>query len=1787
MNLYRVILPLLVVASFVGCVKADRGQRYDQSNLQKHALDRSLIDYNNTAQFEVGDIQLEDIKFSDMNEGAWKMVDQIQIFMKLCGIRDRASQGTIRNEKFHIKSELGSNIMWAKDGERADETNRRSHVYNPITVNSGNCLRWTQVVPVFDYLAPSVNIALHFEIQSLSGNLGKVVKRIGFNPWDMYRNKSQTKGFMDLTDFDRSQWYTGRWATGPDVISALKGELFDSEAELRFQNLTVEPVERERQRIAEYNARLNNLSAEEKATRQKIDRMLMKRNDGVHINLNMTGKPVMWVKDSTGVPHPEPIDTGRFLVYMNLIASGAADNSEKHLLSSNIAQITRNNTTFEWKMNADKMLAASVPLLLEKRTELGSVELLVRIVPRSQEHRQLKPFSAVFRLGQYDDWIRRQTVNYQFNELFESMDQVDYDKYLDSVVGIEDIDKRIMTIRDMRRFYFSPLKMRFVRIMPGESATDRTLQYSVTTCIENWRGRSVGRGLQFNVVTEDDNRERTMRRETNEDGCLTWFGTLSHKYYRREVLEAKDATVTYVGTMNNGNSSTLIEGQNLTDKERAQSVSNNIDQSTQKDANGQDQIVNNYQEKFTYYMNPWDEKWTFGWDGPDMPANYYNDIIEQRKNAPKSQLFIADFRYETMGFRYAIDKYLNLKVKKAVLFKAYPYVLKYNSIVRGRLGTEKLRDGVYLMKVALQKDYLDPSANGVRIYDEKLNEPFRIANELAEKNFEGYITKTGEGDSEEALENLPKTSYEKSLIENGDPNAAISAAANGASHSGVSARMAWSEDPSERGTRVTHDLLSKTDLKESKKHYISVQTKLIRVLGGMIITPIEFEVDDLRLMRIRNQFFIQLETIDEHKLRIATAIDKSINKMFLDSEGEIKGQELESRYNEIFTEIESLYGLHEESAEIKSILDQYTDIKQRETAEQQLVEIEGSITSAKKKLYQILGLDRYKSGSKEFERHRMAIEERLKRLDTYRKLKDERGLPYLTEYRNDKRELINRVLGRFSSERKYQIEKNVSDASPENLEQIEESDPYMKFLFMGTQYDGKNGRVSDLIENEFNVDIEELKFADFTSSPLTPSFDFSLLSNQGVHEPGNAEDDGKSGLPLRTFVGPLTFVFNTNGSSLRPTNILNEHYCRTAYCEEPEQILLQNDPNSVEGKINLGIPPGNVEVATEVGEDFQLSMADQPMYASGDSVNSNYENNKYYGYLKKYHGVDVDDLIDAKKEIDEKNIRKMETASQVINFVKTMGLKYTLLNDNQRSRLKGIDYPCTQDVKISRLDSCFSDITNGPDVLPVDAFYAQLNDREAANPHLKDLESGSHFYNNTNYYYAVGREPISEQDLTKVMTHGWKSSKVDPALSRKLMHRMCFALAQDFFKEKYFQKDIVLKERLKKAWNKATMNSRSLLGLEQACHRFVGQMYGYYKDQDYEKSWEPGIVSDASLKPREVSFSPIVLERKVRTYRTTDRYVYRGGKSLNINLTTSFNLSSSNGIKISTGASYKPWEHVSGLIDNTLGRIPILGRVISNIVGSFTLTRANSRDESAGRTQGTNVSSGTFLVSQQATFDIELGEYERCMVARFHPAFVKDFITESKSFLKNEFVAQDIDENNDGVVEEYSDINKQGIMICTGRPVSDETLPVNEKYYYFTQHFTEGDMLDTADLHNHPWLLQLRGYRDFQVFTSMIGAREVGYIDNNRWVKDVMSRTFSDAASFELQGSHEDNLSPELEIVNKASDINWPLDELGRTYFEVLPTFPGLYTYMNETGENVAEWPYDTNDPGRSFEPTK
>ena len=1444
--------------------------------------------------------------------------------------------------------------------------------------------------------------------------------------------------------------------------------------------------------------------------------------------------------------------------------------------------------------------------------------------------------------------------------------------------------------------------------MPGETATDRTLQYKVEACFwDGLFGRKVGSGLKFEITTSDKGKDDVDQRWTNNDGCLNWFGFLSHKYFRKEVLEKKVAKVKFL-----------------------------------------DDNENPFEDEYTYYMNPWDEKWTFGWDARDMPEGYPAEIKKQRDEAPDSRIFIPAFKYETMGFRYSIDRFLNLKVKKTVLLSLYAFTLKYNSIILGRGATEILRDGIYLMKVALQKDYRDPAASNkvkIRISDDGFSNQ-NVGSIIDQVN--ENINQLNEKCKDNNKECISQPRYESTLLSADDLRAiANQKCVNSDNQAICRNKFAHENYPKCDTLNLNFDNCMEEifqdsnneiqDLNdETRKQSIAIQQKLVRVLGGRIITPIEFEMSDLRLMRLRNQLFIQLETIDENKLKLATRIsdifenwydnhnfekhyktifdmlgmlgvpeqyeqfNKDWDKIFEENNvcfmlreiktslnnsdrdlftnsfkkdwdqifGSLEDDKICSRFKEVWANSKSEVWQSSKSRDFKvleRIISQihviYKDLKN--IGDQQ------DINPIRDEVYEVFGLN---EDTPEYEKRKEQIHGFLNRMFRYQFY----DLNEKDSFKNERRRIINQYVENFGlQDEEYSGSTKIDENTYINADTNNETSFFQRFMSPSSfNEDGFINIIETVVEEKLNNDenfkklteeekenlreeeIEnfrnEMRASDFASTPLTPNFDFDLLSNAGQHKSCDSElskedckDDGKSGLPARTFVGPITLLFNTNTSHLRPTDILNEQYCQSAICNKWDTMeLVENGvPTEDLPEIDGNHFEVNGNTLTMHGRDFQGVQGESSsveIFDTRDSLNSSYEN-KYYGFLKDYYNTTVDDLIEEKKELDKRQTLKMELDSQLINFVRSMRLKHVAISQDVDPdlRLREIDFSqCEKEGKLSK--TCYSDLDFGPEVLSKETFIEQLNgppirlniSSEKAKSLVKVSNRNKGEAPQISYLGGsislndLDRTELTETDLYKIIKLNPGEEDYDFTKHREFTHRMCTVLTRNLFSEDFLPDygedympsntdtlhDVNIKkreifnriedgvddgfiklgekrigmdsaERLLAEIDKYALKLRDIGDIERLCNQYIDNLY--IGDRVCDPSLDETCTGerlelsapDMEVTPdtKKVKYSPILFEKRMRVLKTTGRYVYRGGKSFNINVLAGFNLTHTASAHTNFRTAYKPYNWIreslaiggSWLLASTLipfGGIVVAGgaiglsSLVKGLFYGFDVSRSNSRDESVTRGGGTSIQSGVFLVTQQADFDLELGEYERCLVVRFHPFFLREMLDKKDELFKPDF-------------DDEKDFQSLGVMICSGK--KENCLPVKERYYYVTQHFTEGDMLDMADLHNHPWMLQLRGKRDFMTFTTLIGGREMEYVDN---MDNVLSQTLGDSLSDMKIGNYhkikDENKASRFQVVNRQTDIDWSQKELSRAYFEVLPTFPGLYTMYEE--DPMEDWPW-------------
>lgn len=190
-----------------------------------------------------------------------------------------------------------------------------------------------------------------------------------------------------------------------------------------------------------------------------------------------------------------------------------------------------------------------------------------------------------------------------------------------------------------------------------ETTTERTIKYRVTTRVTNPLAQGAPlRDIEF-MVEKSDGSVDPIR--TNHLGDLIFTDKIHHVYFAPERYMLKVIRIRH---------------------------------------------KSGFTKRLAIVFNPWDNNgFTFARDIRGMTKQTVAQVNLVPR--PRSELLLTQFQWGTQGFRYEVDDFLNLKMYKQFNLSLTPRVLRYSSLTEGRMKNEPLRDGIYLMKVAIQKDY--------------------------------------------------------------------------------------------------------------------------------------------------------------------------------------------------------------------------------------------------------------------------------------------------------------------------------------------------------------------------------------------------------------------------------------------------------------------------------------------------------------------------------------------------------------------------------------------------------------------------------------------------------------------------------------------------------------------------------------------------------------------------------------------------------------------------------------------------------------------------------------------------------------------------------------------------------------------------------------------------------------------------------------------------------------------------------------------------------------------------
>ncbi len=1661
----------LAAVLFVSCVKAQKHE--NPQGLREFRFSRTqtplnLVGYN-ASQFTSSNISVTSFDTRVIGEDA-NIPNQKEYQMQMCGIQDTRGAGSILGQKFDVYSEL-----------EVQSQNGPSRTLQITADNGGNCLSWRVILP-FNPLGDSVNLEVNFIFLAQNSKI-YIQRKTIFNPWDKMRGNNPE--FRDITNTgDLTSNATVRLARGVDDINVALAGIKSKKRKLEISSVNLKMIQKNKTNFVEsgmvgdeitnqFESREKNINLRNAMARERSAKVESLQTLDLYLNVRLDNLSVR-LFDSANNVKPMPLTSGLFKIYAQLVATDLESGGHVILTNKMLISDAKN-----WKQS-NVGVNAVLPISVAIRPQWGNLNLLLKVVPANIP--DLEPFEALYNLGRFDALasgtaqlfdLSEYTVDKESNEA-----TFNYEEYLKTAINYDgwqknqttlglDFDKYSTLEKGYSRFLPTVAEILFSRVMPGDTSTDRTIQYTVETClIDNFTGSTVKGGLKFKIEFEDRGKTYEVFRKTNNVGCLTWVGMISHKFFHREQLIPKWSKVTYMGT-----------------------------------------DIKNANFQIDYYINPWDEKFTFGRDVRRLTEEYLDQIRESHKVAPPTRVLMAHFQYDATGFRYAIDRYMNMTVKKTVLMQIKPVVLKYNSIVWGRSGLSELKDGIYLMKVAMQKDYIDPLAN---------------------KNV--------------VIRNEPRP-----LIKNGND---------------------------------VRPMTQEEAESVEKKQFLVVKEMLVRVLGGQIVTPIEFEIYDLRTLRIRSQMLIQLETIDETLLRAALIADKKLGQLFsgdnTNTTIKIMGLQDDQEANnlemdQISAQLDSLVAkqnlqLIQKKAQLLTKNDELK--KQMESL---LKNIDPEVVE--KVLAQVDEIRRSKETDVSVDRNvkfrqvNDAIDEKVESIR--RKIKAQAAKLEKDLVRTTQRSkldecyaLMSNLVNRGFVEEGKLYDPNKADTDG-SLCKLNLSKDELFYYLSNTDMAGSDEWFKSLLtEEEYKLYQSNLLRDDFTN-PYVPNFDFNLLSNQGDERffddgsPRPEIDQTVSGLPRRTFIGPVTFVLNGNGSAMRPTDVLDESQCNGT-CEalgEVESTIINNS-----------------EQAKEEIRKFGLS------------VNDAYEKSPYFGSVEHFYKKQVNDLQVVDRGLKFQYHQEMKAFSQIGNFLEQMHLKYVSMNPKS-PQVKRLDFSCYAKWK-TKMEESYRKWRTGEDLsftveeIP-DSCYVNSNRAISLEAFMHQTRYStkkvSDFFEQRKVqeYSAI---PVSQKTFKEFSKNGLATLYLDFETKISVLHKMCYLLTKQMYpqtadlKKKVYERakeNILLPIMGETAYY---LSYREKINRHQFdCHSYVDQ---FAKDvlNDIGNNRDPIVVSTAMLA-RSTQL-PLIVERRVRILETSNRYLYKDGKTLNYSVGTGF--STTNSMNVNRGYKLDPLELIektagsvnsffgkSGKATNTIGKISgATNGVLGGLSGMVNFQWGVG--ESLSVSDGAYVGENTTLATQISTLDIELAKWEKCIVVRFDETFLASSI--DRNF------------NSNVLMNPSEDIQGLGYFLCSGdQDTEDDQNPgqplrVRERYFYLTQIFNEGDMQDPGALANHPWMLQLRGMRDFGRFEKKLKepAKEVTW-----WsALELMGRDLYSVVT--LGSDNRLNQLSSMQVVNR-NDVAKALDYMQVAFDRVLPNFPGMYTYSDTPYDLVLGWPQSNN----------
>lgn len=386
-------------------------------------------------------------------------------------------------------------------------------------------------------------------------------------------------------------------------------------------------------------------------------RLFASENDfkkGVNIAYEIKVTPQVIIKSVKGEKTLLPLTYGKFKGSLTLMNSiGDIETSKKVILAK--------GDIVDGKFDKN-VLSIRSTLHLNFIPDRGQNYLILNLIPQDAP-KELKPLNAVFFIGEYDQ-IKSTAflkVNAQMTEQLNKagiLNSIDLTGTDSTVINS---DNKTHEAYQKAKIEIAPLEFRFVRVA-NETNTDRNMIFNIKACLKNGIDQKPLRGHTFKIQKlslADKNSPVVIEQKTDNNSCLSWDESVSIRYWECQHFLKGDIKIS-------------------------------------NDSLGMD-------EKLEILVNPWEFWGLMARDARYTDPNILNPTDCDKKNQ-NAQLILDGVSMNTASFRYELDQNMNLILYKKLKFNMSPHVLMHSNLALGRRNNEGLRDGIYLLRMAIVKN---------------------------------------------------------------------------------------------------------------------------------------------------------------------------------------------------------------------------------------------------------------------------------------------------------------------------------------------------------------------------------------------------------------------------------------------------------------------------------------------------------------------------------------------------------------------------------------------------------------------------------------------------------------------------------------------------------------------------------------------------------------------------------------------------------------------------------------------------------------------------------------------------------------------------------------------------------------------------------------------------------------------------------------------------------------------------------------------------------------------------